>query len=283
MQAFIYILCHPITGEIRYVGKTNNPKRRLSMHKKENRNTRKNAWIKSLSKVGLEPEMEILEQFPHEPDSNWQESEKFWISYLRFIGCNLTNLDGGGSSGFLKSEESRRKISMSNTGKKMSPEAIAKMKATKAANMTSEVRERLRAAQLGKKQSQETIAKRSAALRGRIVSDETRRKIGDANRGFVMSEIQKENLRKFNLGKVASPETRAKLSASNKGRKPSPQTLAASREARLGRKTSEETKAKQRAAKLGKELSSEHRASLSAAQKLRWQREKMLAINPVES
>lgn len=49
MRAYIYFLSHPTTGEVRYVGKTNNPRIRLWMHKRETKNTRKNAWIKSLA------------------------------------------------------------------------------------------------------------------------------------------------------------------------------------------------------------------------------------------
>jgi len=71
---------------------------------------------------------------------------------------------------------------MSNKGKKMSAEAVAKMKATKAANLTPEVRERIAAAKRGTKQSEETKRKRAMALMGRVVSEETRRKISESNK-----------------------------------------------------------------------------------------------------
>jgi len=50
----------------------------------QKRNTRKTAWIKSLCKIGLNPVIEILESFPAEDVSTWQDAERFWIQTLRF-------------------------------------------------------------------------------------------------------------------------------------------------------------------------------------------------------
>ena len=47
---YIYTLTDPIDGLVKYVGMTNNPKRRLSEHLIEKTLTKKNNWIKSLIK-----------------------------------------------------------------------------------------------------------------------------------------------------------------------------------------------------------------------------------------
>ena len=59
MKTYIYTLEHPITNEIRYVGKTNSPERRLHHHwtvgYKSNNKT--GNWLKSLKKLNLKPLM----------------------------------------------------------------------------------------------------------------------------------------------------------------------------------------------------------------------------------
>jgi len=102
MKTFIYALIHPKTKEIRYIGKSNYPKRRLQEHHCEYRhkgNTHKKNWIKSLIKEGLRAELLILEECE---ESNWQEREKFWISFYK---DNLTNSNEGGAGEFRRSRE----------------------------------------------------------------------------------------------------------------------------------------------------------------------------------
>lgn len=102
MKTFIYALAHPITKEIRYIGKSNYPKRRLQEHHCEYRhkgNTHKKNWIKSLIKEGLRAELVILEECD---ESNWQEREKFWISVYKE---RLTNSNEGGAGEFRRSRE----------------------------------------------------------------------------------------------------------------------------------------------------------------------------------
>ena len=51
MNVYIYTLSHPITKEVRYVGKTKNPKQRLRAHTNpaRYRPTHKFNWIKKLT------------------------------------------------------------------------------------------------------------------------------------------------------------------------------------------------------------------------------------------
>lgn len=102
MKTFIYALAHPETKQIRYIGKSNFPKRRLQEHHclyRLNGNTHKNNWIKSLLKQGLRAELLILEECE---ELNWQEREKFWISFYKE---SLVNANEGGAGTFRRSRE----------------------------------------------------------------------------------------------------------------------------------------------------------------------------------
>jgi len=103
---------------------------------------------------------------------------------------NRTN-GGEGSSGAIRSEETRRILSEKNKGKKQSEETIRKR---------SE-------ANKGKKRSEETRRKLSEIKKGKKHSEEHRRKNSEARKG-------KNN---HNYGKSPSEETRRKLSEAKKG------------------------------------------------------------------
>ena len=103
---YIYALIDPRTDEIRYIGKADDPFKRLKGHLKFSRlgcNSHKNNWIKSLIKIGLIPALKILEKVPY---SEWEQKEQH---YIKLFKSNLTNLtDGGeGPSGIKISENVR--------------------------------------------------------------------------------------------------------------------------------------------------------------------------------
>ena len=99
MEIFIYTLNHPTTNEIKYVGKTNNPKRRLYHHIEESK--RKNGfknrhvinWINHLLLEKLKPTMNIIEICN---EDNWEEREKYWIKYYKGSDVQLCNIESGG-------------------------------------------------------------------------------------------------------------------------------------------------------------------------------------------
>lgn len=95
MNTFIYILKCPITDEVRYVGKTNNPNERYKNHlnKLHGEGTHKRNWINSLRNKGLKPIFEIIDVVDIE---EWKEKEKYYIKYYRDAGCNLVNYTDGG-------------------------------------------------------------------------------------------------------------------------------------------------------------------------------------------
>lgn len=95
MKVSIYTLEHPITKEVRYVGKTKNPTQRFYNHcnKLHNENTHKRNWISSLKKQGLKPTMTVLDEVD---ELEWKYWEKYWIEQFRQWGFALVNHTAGG-------------------------------------------------------------------------------------------------------------------------------------------------------------------------------------------
>jgi group I intron endonuclease len=133
MKTYIYILKHPETFEIKYVGKTTNVKRRWHQHKskkclEKTASKKLAAWILKLISNNLLPIMEIIE----ECENNWVEREKYWISFYGIESlCNLSEGgEGVGHNDFTKSKiknaligrkksnEEKQAISKAMTGKK---------------------------------------------------------------------------------------------------------------------------------------------------------------------
>ncbi len=131
------------------------------------------------------------------------------------------------------SEETKRKISKSKTGKSPSPEALA----------------RIREAAKLRIDSEETRKKKGAAWVGKNHSDETKKKMSITHTGMKRN-FSEETLEKFSnrvreMGKKPkSEETRQKMSEAAKGRPKSEEHKEKLRQANLGKKTSEETKLK---------------------------------------
>ena len=105
---YIYTLEHPITEEIRYVGKTRNPKMRFRNHcnKLHNEKSHKRNWINKLKKEGLKPKMKILDEVL---ESEWKFWERFWINQLKQWNFNLVNHTSGGDGLTLGNETSFKK------------------------------------------------------------------------------------------------------------------------------------------------------------------------------
>lgn len=98
MVVYIYGLKDPITEKIRYVGKAQTPRRRLTvhLHRAKAYKTHVYQWIRSLLRLGLRPDLVILEEVEHQ---FWPEAEKKWIAYFKRNGNYLTNATDGGDAG----------------------------------------------------------------------------------------------------------------------------------------------------------------------------------------
>ena len=152
---------------------------------------------------------------------------------------NLT--DGGeGSSGAIRSDETRRKIG--EASKNQSEETRRKM---------SEAHKGENHHMYGKTASEETRKRMSEAKKGKIFSEEHKEKISEANKG-------KNNP---NYGKIHSEKTRRKISEANRGEN----------HHMYGKTHSEDSKNKMSEAKKGKIFSEEHKEKISAAKKgVKW-------------
>lgn len=118
MKTFIYTLSHPESGEIRYVGKTTNLKRRFYQHSnikvcKKLTNKHLGNWLLSILNKQLVPIMDIIE----ECENDWVISEQYWIEQFKVWGFNILNVTKGGEGfGHKHTEESKKKMSLSQKG-----------------------------------------------------------------------------------------------------------------------------------------------------------------------
>lgn len=129
MNVFIYYLSDG-NGNIRYVGKTNQYlKQRLYAHIlecKSERRSHKISWIKSLLNKGERPIIEVIDEVPEE---EWHFWEQYWIEQFRQWGFNLTNLTigGQGGNGYKHTSDSKKKMSKSKLGSKLSEDQKKKI------------------------------------------------------------------------------------------------------------------------------------------------------------
>lgn len=96
---YIYVLRDPETDEIRYVGKAVDIERRMYVHLTDATDTHKARWIQTLKARGLKPRVDVVDTILGGEEGVWQEREKYWISYFREMGCDLTNTTEGGEGG----------------------------------------------------------------------------------------------------------------------------------------------------------------------------------------
>jgi hypothetical protein len=190
----IYALIDPLTGHVRYVGKTiGKINKRLREHINYARNgaqTHCASWIRSVLERELRPEIIELEVTEYD----WREAEQFWIANMRFIGCDLTNhaIGGDGCGGYQHTEEAKQRIGAAGKGRKPRPETIELMRkkvfteehrrnisaARKGAVISPEQREKIAASLRGRRPTEETRAK----LRAKVISEDHRRKISESNK-----------------------------------------------------------------------------------------------------
>lgn len=95
----VYGLADPRTGVVRYIGKSSygleRPKEHV--HKAGRERTHKAAWVRSLKRIGLRPEIRVLEDVPDRSDLDIVEA--FWIAQGKGLGWPLTNIAPGGRGG----------------------------------------------------------------------------------------------------------------------------------------------------------------------------------------
>lgn len=134
-EIFIYGLVDPTNNQLKYIGKSVNPKNRFRKHLQECRKkvTYKDRWLNKLLQKNIKPELLIIDVVN---ESNWVFWEKHYIAYFKKIGCELTNTTEGGDNppnriGKKRTKEEIEKIRKSNLGKKRSEETKQKLSISK--------------------------------------------------------------------------------------------------------------------------------------------------------
>lgn len=117
---YIYKLIDPSNNEIRYIGQTDDIKRRYNDHISSSMNensdsydTYKARWVRKLKLSGLLPIIEIVEECDSLEQSNIRE--RYYVSKLTNEGCRLTNSSITDVTEF--SSHTREKMSNARKGK----------------------------------------------------------------------------------------------------------------------------------------------------------------------
>lgn len=198
---WIYVLRCPTSLEVRYVGKTFNPKTRLNSHlggcAVDHGRCHLKHWLQQLKASDLRPLFEIIDAGM---GNGWGAAERAWIKEYRLRGAKLVNsTDGGeGAPGYSPGDDTRAKMSAAKKNRPLSP--------THARNV--------RLALVTRNQSKEQRAALSAHFKGRAKTEEQKKKISATL-----------------TGKKQDPEMVARRAAAQRGRKNSPEAIERMRQA----------------------------------------------------
>jgi len=202
MTTSVYWIHHPEHTDMftqGYIGITNNTKTRWNDHNKRPSNLHIERAIKKYGWDSLVKEVVLV------ADRNYCLNIELQLRPKNSIGWNVV-LGGGNplsslGKKFICSEETKRKLSIANTGKKHTPEMQIKLnlnlteggKATrfvkgsvpynKGIPALPHVVESARKANIGSKHTQEHKDKISASNMGRVMNDYTKQKLKEANLG----------------------------------------------------------------------------------------------------
>jgi hypothetical protein len=246
-MALVYaLIAKSAPDEMRYIGKTcdHTPDRRLYGHVYDAKNTSsmtyKCNWIRKVLRLGDEVLVIVLESNLTEKQSFQRET--FLIDYYKTLGHRLTNqTDGGeGASGWVHTEETKRKISAGNRGKVLSEETKRKISIGNQGRVMSEEHKAMLL----------SVNRGNTYSKGRIPSEETKEKIRIKQLGNTYalgskhSKESKLKNREYALGRKQSQETKDKRALVNTGKKRTNETKERIRQSQLGTKASIATKLK---------------------------------------
>ena len=186
----LYVKTHNVTG-LKYFGKTtqDDPAKYKGSGK---------YWVRHLKTHGCDVSTEVIGTFT-DIESCKCAANKF--SNLHRITesvewANLKDengLDGGRSSGWSHTPESRKKMSESHIGKALSHDHKSKIAQAVKASMTQETRDKIRESSLARRHTDET--KKRLSEISRSVSKESRMRAGEKHRGKIVSEETKMRMR----------------------------------------------------------------------------------------
>jgi len=213
MNTSIYALIHPITKEIKYIGKSDKPRARLAQHiidsRQPGRKNKKEAWIKSLLNKELKPELIILEKV-HKDE--WKEKEREWIA--KYKGQLKNDTKGGdGVDGHKHSPESLNKMKPSwiKKGQRLS----SKTEFQKGHIKTKKWKEYMRKKMTGRKHSKKA-RKRMSIVQKESAKNRNLSELMKGNqyaKGVFFSSQRRKDISKRLKGHFLSQETRDKIKA----------------------------------------------------------------------
>jgi len=90
MTTFIYILICPFDGLVKYVGKSNDPNKRVKDHMLDFRcmDLNKAVWIRKMKSNKMKPEMIVIDEVS---SFDWKYWEQWWCIYFKSLGFKLFN------------------------------------------------------------------------------------------------------------------------------------------------------------------------------------------------
>ena len=215
----IYKLTCKTTGES-YIGQTSNLKQRLEHHKLPSSDCPR--IRNAIQKYGWDDFIvTILKEDLTADDAN--HFEEVLIEEHNTLSPFGYNLQTGGDHRIL-SEESKRKISQTLSGRSRSEKTKSKCSASHVGKKLSEEhKEKIRQTRLrGVMRSEETKAKISASQKGkpgRPGCGDIFKSLNEQRKGQPLSEEHKQKIREARIGKPKSEETKAKIRASLLARK----------------------------------------------------------------
>lgn len=192
MHACIYLLLCPLSGQVRYVGKTSDElHKRLRAHLSEAKYKNlghRGSWIRGLMSRGKSPL--IVKDVDVPPGECWKQYERDRIAYYRSVGCDLVNGTDGGEGLSNPNDEVRFRMSES---------ASIRCKTDAGLRHLQENGRKGGRLNKGKKKPPHVGAAVSASNKRRTVSIETRMKMGTVRKGRIYSP---EHRRKISEGKL---------------------------------------------------------------------------------
>ncbi|WP_349573117.1 GIY-YIG nuclease family protein [Azotobacter salinestris] len=269
MPVHIYGLFCPIDGVVRYIGKSSNPKKRLSAHISSSIRSAYHhhtaRWIRRLASEGLYPELRILHTMRVGED--WRECERAWIAKGLENGWPLTNstLGGEGLDYLDPADEAKYRANLAAAMKRYRDShkwAEDQARMTNAAKSGENLTRRNEA--IARSAKRPEFIERMRCVNSEInARPEVKRKKSSKSKAMWADQGMRARVEKA----LSSPECKAKQSAARAAAWADPETGARLRELH----SSEEVRANKSAAAKAR-ATPEYRAMMADKTRLSWEK-----------
>jgi group I intron endonuclease len=213
----IYMIHNVVSNKV-YIGQTVNINHRFVQHSGELRrgvheNTALQCDYDNYGKQSLR--YVVLEMIDKNKDGILDEREIYWINFYKNLSdYDVYNLTNGGLSGYKRSEETKKKISLSKTGSYLSDETKEKIRQANIGDKNPKY-------WLGKHRSEKQKQKQSEAMKGKM-SGENHPMYG--KEGYWKDKKHPKEFGKqisqTLMGHKVSDESKKKMSDAKKGKEP---------------------------------------------------------------